>query len=419
MADKKSSSKDPFSYEQKFLKSFSAFERYNYQYQSLLKQISTPPVMASLHDAWSMPEPAPAVFGIVSSVGKSLEITDTRVIEIASGLSKITSDFDLAMKVYQPTSAWFSLQKSIRAGALTTGLKEFSETINKPIVESQNMALLKLNSDICDSIKDKFAKGTLSSINQMHIGTAKRLANTSSFNFLKENRTFFVEDSPSNAATIQEMNIVCSGADVLLDISEVELVNFLSTLTNSLTFASSDPVGVKIFNLVSAWRPTIGFDCNQYYHARTFEIGTAPYPADEMCAAPSGITWHGRFNWPGKSHYYFSDQNKGALYEMEKHATKPCRIQIASIKPIKEIKLIDLSGENKGNKFLEHCRFPMSSGKHNIRERAYLLPCYVSDCCARLGLDGIKYYGSKKYSNYVTWTDGHFSFVSQEICDIK
>lgn len=43
--------------------------------------------------------------------------------------------------------------------------------------------------------------------------------------------------------------------------------------------------------------------------------------------------------------------------------------------------------------------------------RVYLIPNYVSDCCCAHDIEGVKYYGSKKYSNYVTWNAGYFEFV--------
>ena len=46
-----------------------------------------------------------------------------------------------------------------------------------------------------------------------------------------------------------------------------------------------------------------------------------------------------------------------------------------------------------------------------LLSREYLMPCYVSDCCEALGFEGIKYYGSKEYNNYVAWSDGYFDYA--------
>lgn len=61
------------------------------------------------------------------------------------------------------------------------------------------------------------------------------------------------------------------------------------------------------------------------------------------------------------------------------------------------------------NTFLRYLRFQCSpnSGK---RPREYLIPQFVSDCCVSSEIDGIKYYGGKDYSNYVTWKDEYYRY---------
>lgn len=45
------------------------------------------------------------------------------------------------------------------------------------------------------------------------------------------------------------------------------------------------------------------------------------------------------------------------------------------------------------------------------RPREYLIPQFVAECCYACGIDGIKYYGGKDYSNYVTWKDAYFECI--------
>ena len=164
---------------------------------------------------------------------------------------------------------------------------------------------------------------------------------------------------------------------------------------------------------------TIDFDHDTYYHARILPEGHCPYTENELRQAPYGVTWHGRFNYVGQSHYYFSDVQKGALLEVAKHS-KEKQVQIATLKPSRKIKMIDLSGElTTQNKFLEYCRFNPSPDQYPNIKREYLLPCYVANCCEMHGIEGIKYYGSKEYKNYVSWNDSYFKFVSSEIQHLK
>ena len=54
------------------------------------------------------------------------------------------------------------------------------------------------------------------------------------------------------------------------------------------------------------------------------------------------------------------------------------------------------------------------SCNRSLAPREYLIPNFVSDCCKRLEIEGIKYYGGKDYSNYVSWHEGYFEFVKME-----
>ncbi len=75
-------------------------------------------------------------------------------------------------------------------------------------------------------------------------------------------------------------------------------------------------------------------------------------------------------------------------------------------------KILDLSAKNmRGlNVFLKYIRFPLGGDRSN-RPRVYLIPSFVSECCREVVIDGIKYYGGKEYSNYVTWDDGYYRFI--------
>ena len=83
-------------------------------------------------------------------------------------------------------------------------------------------------------------------------------------------------------------------------------------------------------------------------------------------------------------------------------------IQTIRIRPVKNIKLLDLSGTlHRGKTFLRMIRYSITEDCNKM-PKEYLLPCFVADCCQQIGFDGIKYYGSKDYNNYVSWSDGYF-----------
>ena len=134
-----------------------------------------------------------------------------------------------------------------------------------------------------------------------------------------------------------------------------------------------------------------------------------PFTFDEMMKAPYGLPGAGRFNQVGRPHFYFASTKHGAEVEVKKHLKKDEVLQTVMIRPVKEIRLLDLSQSlQRGVTFLKWMRYPLSEVKNQM-PREYLLPCYVADCCQMIGFDGIKYYGSKEYDNYVSWSDGYFA----------
>ena len=62
----------------------------------------------------------------------------------------------------------------------------------------------------------------------------------------------------------------------------------------------------------------------------------------------------------------------------------------------------------------QHAIAIMKLRLHAATAREYLIPNFVSDCCKRLKIEGIKYYGGTDYSNYVSWHEGYFEFVEME-----
>lgn len=352
----------------------------------------------------------------LASLGKALPAMDPDVLSAAANVATLYGDALRHMQESVPTPAIASLQKAFKSDAYLKGVQEFGRTLNQPVIESQDLALVKLSEPMRQVLDGRLQKGVPSLLDQMHVGTAEKLKRIDTISYSVDRKAFFSEARPENRAAVAEMNIICSGADLLPEFSPDELLNFLCELDNERTFASRHPIGEKIYAFVQSWHSVMDFDRERYYHARKLGKGDDYYKDDEMCRAPAGVTGHGRYNWPGKSYYYFSDQETGAILEIRKHvdkADRPYRIQVVTVKPTKSIKLLDLSMEDKGNHFLRALRTPLKSDT----KREYLLPCFVGECCRRHNLDGIKYYGAKKYNNYVTWADGYFKVVDRAFRD--
>lgn len=183
-------------------------------------------------------------------------------------------------------------------------------------------------------------------------------------------------------------------------------------------FARDCKAGRIIWETVRDWRDTISFDRPVYYHARLKPAGTVPYLKDDMAKAPRLFVKAGRFNGPQKAYYYFSDTEHGAMQEIGKHGSED-EAQVAEIEGKRDVRLIDLSGVGRGtNYFLKCLRFPFTNTNQVIPPE-YLVPNFVAQCCRHAGIDGIKYYGSKTYSNYVVWDDGLFRIASMRVVPIE
>lgn len=309
-----------------------------------------------------------------------------------------------------------NLRESFAAAKYEAFPQIINDTIKKPIVEAADIAFLK-TPGVLRTFEEQIIlpRGMKSSIDALHINTSEGISKTGEIKYDTVTNEFVSTDSRLKSA---EMNVVYSAKKLFRDkdddemFSETELMDFQSFLSSRLTMAMKNPVGIRIHDFLTTMfknkRNTINFDCNLYYHSRNLKEKNAPYTIDEMMRAPYGLSGPGRYNHPGRSHYYFADKQSGAENEMKKYRKKDEITQTIKLVPIKDIKLLDLSGSIRGiETFLKYIRYPISN-MDSKTPREYLIPSFVADCCKDIGFEGIKYFGSNEYNNYVTWNDGYF-----------
>lgn len=261
-------------------------------------------------------------------------------------------------------------------------------------------------------------KGFVSDIKNLNVSAAKRVADNERIVFDTRKRLFIKDDYE---VTTRELNCVCDAAGLLDSLSDTEifdeneLIDFMSHLERSFGTGLDSSTGQKIRNLVKEIDSFISFDRDVYYHSRPRKRSDTPYVGEQMLRAPYGVSSVGRFNHLGQSHYYFSDTKEGSVEEISKHIDKDSSdwvVQTAKITSKGSIRLLDLSdkGKRRLKNFISFISKPCSedSGK---RPREYLIPQFLGDCCIDENIDGIKYYGGKDYSNYVTWKDGYFDYA--------
>ena len=257
-----------------------------------------------------------------------------------------------------------------------------------------------------------YPKGFKSALSQLNKATADDISDNPHIKYDTKSNKFTKNDASIDS---RSMNIVCSGIEVIGAgelFTEEELMDFVSFLSRTPMGAAFNDTGKKIHEWLTELYlkklNIITFDHDIYYHCRSRNSEDAPYTYDEMLKAPYGYPKAGRYNQVGRAHFYFADTRKGAETEVKRHLRKNEVLQTVKIKPKRKIELLDLSGTlQRGTTFLKMIRFPLKD-MDNQMPKEYLLPCYVADCCKLIGTEGIKYYGSKEYNNYVSWEDGYF-----------
>ena len=318
-------------------------------------------------------------------------------------------------------SATTPMLEALRSATLRFDHKLYLDTLSKtmaqPIIEAADIGFLKV-ANIKQTLSGVLALpyGLSTVLDKLNMGTAKTIAQEEDISYNVAKKTFFDEHNPSATAVPKEINVICSASQFFEEIddrdseliSATELMNFMTILSDRPGFAGNTSIGQRILEIIRNVVTRIGFDLDLYYHARGRNPEEAPYTADRMLTAPAGMTGPGRYNHPGQAFYYFASSADGAKAEIKKHEPNKT-IQVARIRPIRPICMIDLSGTlTRGSMFLKYIRFNASNER---MPREYLIPCFVSDCCRVCNIDGIKYYGSKEYNNYVAWNPSYFQFV--------
>ena len=297
-----------------------------------------------------------------------------------------------------------------------SAIEAITKSLQNTIIEVPDIALMRLNKPLIGLIDVDLPRGLRASIDALHTQTAINLSTSENICYNSEHAIFFVEANPDDNCKAKVLNIIYSAARLFDELTEQELFSLHRHLSTFQSLGSSHHVGKKIIKIVKNIESTISFDSQYYYHARAIDNDVSPYTDEDMTSAPHGITSFGRFNHIGDNYFYFSDKKSGAIEEVRKHSPKS-RVQVAKLKTKGKVKMVDISQEEE-NVFLKYCRFKYDPTSSKKVPREYLIPSFFSDCCKMHGFDGIKYYGTKSYYNYVTWKDGHFIFVDQELLDM-
>ena len=314
-----------------------------------------------------------------------------------------------------------TMMKSIRQSLLNLNFAEYRTTIEKTMsalkIEVADIAYLKKIESDNPALDAIWPKGFKTLLKDLNVSSANRLASCADISLNSQTKEFQSNHNPDSTADASEMNVICAGASVFEelgadDISEASLIDLMTFLERTPTLALTHHAAQKINAMITNWFSQTDFDREYYYHARARNEDAAPYTYQMMLRAPAGVTGPGRYNHPGRAHYYFSNTAEGAKAEVKRHISSDSAIQVVQLVPNAAVRMLDLSGSGvPGNAFLKYVRFAVDDD-YKTMPREYYIPCFVADCCIRHNLDGIKYYGGKEYTNYVVWECRFFEYVA-------
>ena len=334
------------------------------------------------------------------------------MVEIQTTLSIASALYDSCM-IEKVARSFASLD-------ITTCIDAIQKTLDAPCISMSDYSFIK-TSPMIRSVQDKlsYPQGFATVINKFNVGSANQLAGNKNIEYRHNERAFFKGDIEID---VSELNAICSAVNLLEAIdntkrfSEDELIDFMFLLDNAPTWEVQDPTGQKIKQAIQDTQKMISLGKEYYYHSRPRNINEPPYVWQQMLDAPYGLTAYGRYNKVGHAHFYFTDTLDGSVSEIRKQVYRhnPPRsvIQTMMISARNPVNILDLSAPNmrRLDAFFKCLRMPLN-GATDIRPRVYLIPNYVTQCCIMNRIDGIKFYGGSNYSNYVTWSDGHFEFA--------
>ncbi len=363
---------------------------------------------------------------VFESISNTLKMHYEQINAIASMSSKLISDMiDLQASVAVAASLYDStmidtVAKCVAALNLDGCIASIQTAVDKPTIIMPDYSFMK-TSPLMRSVKNsiRLPYGFATDIKNFNCSSAKQIADNKSIIFNSQERAFIAD---GQSITVSEINTICTTVRFFEIIGESELftenelIDFMSFLDQTPKLALNNPIGQRINQIILNINDFIGFDREYFYHSRPRKKTEPPFVWGQMLKAPYGVSSMGRFNDAGQARFYFADTEKGAVEEIRKHIKssvgKDYTIQTVKIAAHNPIKILDLSAkEMRGlNNFLKYIRMPYTNASGN-RPREYLIPQFVADCCYSRGIDGIKYYGGKDYSNYVTWKDGYFNYI--------
>lgn len=344
-------------------------------------------------------------------------------------LAKTQQDLISQSLASYQTPAIEKMLESFKRDDLFTGFESLSKGLSSSVIMAPDLALFGKVDGLTEAFEsfgrgDSIPPGMKTFVKSLSRASLDRLAVASDLRVDLKAKSLFLNkegvgadgEAASDAGkgpgvSAITFNVITSSLSMFNDLTEADMIELQQLCFDEPAFARECKAGALIWRVIKDWRDLISFDCDFYYHARLKKAEAAPFLKDDMEKAPRSFVRCGRFNPPEKAYYYFSNSEYGAMREVGKHGDGN-EVQVAKLVGKGVVRLLDLSDTGREtNYFLKYVRFPFTNS-NSVIPPEYLVPNFVAQCCRHAGIDGIKYYGSKKHNNYVVWDDGKLEMVS-------
>jgi len=313
--------------------------------------------------------------------------------------------------------------KEVRAALIDQGFNEKNEEALRQILQEYNQTIGKIELPISQI---KFLRGSIPEILEFEEGSKQLLEETyksipigSQLKIIRDEERGIlipvVENNKGDKYKLSSQPIVSSVPKVFKGISEPDTVNFINFLESFPFLAIENEVGKRIYKELSLMADQMCVIIprhTEFFRCRKWETGqTMTYTDSDMFAPYRAVTKAARFNNFGVSHLYMASNEETAKYEIGR-----CKkYNILKAKNRNSLHLLKLAPEM--NVIFSYCL--RRQRDKAIFPREYLMPNFISQCCAYLNqterhqIDGIRYPSTKNPSEYsfVLFNKSKDSFV--------
>lgn len=239
-----------------------------------------------------------------------------------------------------------------------------------------------------------------SPIHKANLGLTKHLSNVSkTHTYEPTDQTYVPKSSKGQSVPFDELEQALGTLDLIKNVSEEEIVDFLGHLIRFPMLALEHKVGKLIRKNVRDMSTEVKLSGTCYRCRPRSEGEILPWTEAEMWQAPTGASPQGRFNPTGNGFVYVSRREETAIAEMKQSKGTIIDVMKLNFDERAEVRVIDITRSD-----VPLFRLCMAKASNTqALKKAYLLPNFLAQCCHIENIHAIKYKSvyHPEVSNYV------------------